>query len=930
MVGDSPVVVGVVMHTDNSGINIVTNIRTVHARRNFAKNLTDESILYLNEDKKRTRKWFHDCGISNVPLAGTKFGLIRTIAYTAEKVKQNSPDDLPLSIGGAPDGMGQVEVTDEGKYAYPQSDDALYTDSNIYSYDFLTHQEPLKLISLPDISTIEARGNREQFRENVQRAGMNNAKEHGTVDGDFAYVQNRYSGRTLRISKETIIHSLDGNWARMNDNGRFGAVIGEVVQNAIPINALKTTKNQVYGTYAMAAYAKDPQRDYIAIITVEQRDNSIKDIKLVDVAHSVSVRATKKSEASAADQVLGYDSEETERNPHAHAFSDKISIAEFLQIVKQTHQGILSEDVRAAIGGKRIPGSTWGDSALFSIGGALDGMGQVEVTDENGAYDGDEDALPLSIASLPDGRKYVQADRQVIFGNDPEEWANQIELYIYQKIRNGEDVPVTAENGDVLLITKDTQGKASFRNHIQEGNRWRVLTDEEYEAKLNAEAHIDELASVSRPDKNGKIDIDADSRHGDFASNGWKYRTAFFKDFDGAYYEVRISTAIGEDGKVRIYNVGKMKNRAFPNLVGSSDLSDGARWGNDSVRSMIPQAETEVKQNSPDDLPLSIGGAPDGMGQVEVTDEGKYAYPQSDDALYTDSNIYSYDFLTHQPDMHAVSLPTYDEVKTLTRSEVAEKGLENVSAVGKVLETDNNGKIGYVENRYTNHILQITGNTIRHGLNRSGGALILNEQLGMRIGEIARNAIPINGLTNIATEVEGTYAMAGYAYDSKGNRYVAILTVEYYTDKIIDAAVLDVGHSVNGRIENSGSPSHMSRTRSEELFLDTPADAIKIADFLDIVNSTHRSVLSEDVLRHFGETRPAGGVYSDSALFSIGGSSPTAQSPEENGAAPSVSFADSSPIASQQGSQEARYPHPEELSEKMETEAENGSTTVTT
>ena len=35
-----------------------------------------------------------------------------------------------------------------------------------------------------------------------------------------------------------------------------------------------------------------------------------------------------------------------------------------------------------------------------------------------------------TIVVLPDGKKYVQADRQVIFGNDPNSWADQIEGYI--------------------------------------------------------------------------------------------------------------------------------------------------------------------------------------------------------------------------------------------------------------------------------------------------------------------------------------------------------------------------------------------------------------------------------------------------------------------------------------------------------------------
>lgn len=45
-----------------------------------------------------------------------------------------------------------------------------------------------------------------------------------------------------------------------------------------------------------------------------------------------------------------------------------------------------------------------------------------------------------SIETMPDGKKYVRADRQVIFGNDPEGWSEQLEGYINGKIRRGEDV----------------------------------------------------------------------------------------------------------------------------------------------------------------------------------------------------------------------------------------------------------------------------------------------------------------------------------------------------------------------------------------------------------------------------------------------------------------------------------------------------------
>lgn len=83
-VNNSPMLIGVVMHLDSNGQALVTNIRTVHARRDAIKQITDNSVLYLNKDKRKTRSWFHDCGNLNVPLAGTKYGLIRSISFVSE------------------------------------------------------------------------------------------------------------------------------------------------------------------------------------------------------------------------------------------------------------------------------------------------------------------------------------------------------------------------------------------------------------------------------------------------------------------------------------------------------------------------------------------------------------------------------------------------------------------------------------------------------------------------------------------------------------------------------------------------------------------------------------------------------------------------------------------------------------------------------
>ena len=220
-----------------------------------------------------------------------------------------------------------------------------------------------------------------------------------------------------------------------------------------------------------------------------------------------------------------------------------------------------------------------------------------------------------TIVVLPDGKKYVKADRQVIFGDDPDGWADQIEGYINRKIRNGEDVILTTDSGDVLKITKDTAGKASFRNYVtdENGNR-RLMTDSEYEAKLNAEAHIDELVQVSEKKNNTQVPDELGTNgkplHGGFAKNGWFYRKAWFQDFDGKYYLVTISTADGDNGVV-VYNVGDMKRRGSPaNIHGSSDsvTETGAQQGKSSSTVTIRQTEGNSQEKSSGKASVEVSG----------------------------------------------------------------------------------------------------------------------------------------------------------------------------------------------------------------------------------------------------------------------------------------------------------------------------------
>ena len=200
------------------------------------------------------------------------------------------------------------------------------------------------------------------------------------------------------------------------------------------------------------------------------------------------------------------------------------------------------------------------------------------------------DMMEFSISKLPDGRKYVKADRQVVFGSDPEAWSRQLEDYINNKIRHGEDVQLITDDGDVLTLTADTAGKVSSMYNGY-GSR---LEEDAFERKVNAGSHIDELAQVST--RGNKDVIDYGGRHGDSASGGWNYRTAYFQDYDGKYYRVRLSVQRGDNGNV-VYNIGDMQERSLPKLTGSS-VNDGALNGETSSGTNIAEEAPNVKRGN--------------------------------------------------------------------------------------------------------------------------------------------------------------------------------------------------------------------------------------------------------------------------------------------------------------------------------------------
>ena len=181
--------------------------------------------------------------------------------------------------------------------------------------------------------------------------------------------------------------------------------------------------------------------------------------------------------------------------------------------------------------------------------------------------------MKYSIGVLDNGNTYVIADRNVITGNDRNIWRKQITDFFNNLLEQNKSIDIYTLNGDILTISKKITGNKSRDDSKYVSGIRVLLSDEEFALKLRVASHIDEIAETF-VDKQKKKH--PDYKNHSFAKDGFSYRTVYFEDFDGNYYEVVFS--VGHDNTIAtIYNVGKIKKDTLPSakliaVVGSKPL----------------------------------------------------------------------------------------------------------------------------------------------------------------------------------------------------------------------------------------------------------------------------------------------------------------------------------------------------------------------
>ena len=244
------------------------------------------------------------------------------------------------------------------------------------------------------------------------------------------------------------------------------------------------------------------------------------------------------------------------------------------------------------------------------------------------------------------------------------------------------------------------------------------------------------------------------------------------------------------------------------------------------------------------------------------------------ESLYKDSSIYDYDFLTSLPNIQVNVEDDITKIEDkngmLDRAKLVKEGFKNAYEKAGAEEVNGNA---VVINDYTGRKLGLTARSFTHSTHTTSIAKDrANARVAMIAAKLAKNAVPINGLTNVKN-VAGTYAMAAPVVSADGKLLKsAIITVEIRSGNVVGVDVTDHVHAVSARKMNgvgvNGVFTPAGRSTVNGSTVTTRSD-MTIANLLDLVNSTSPSILSDDVLEHYNRTRPQNGYWTGRTLFSM-------------------------------------------------------------
>ena len=222
---------------------------------------------------------------------------------------------------------------------------------------------------------------------------------------------------------------------------------------------------------------------------------------------------------------------------------------------------------------------------------------------ENDARNDARGGVQHSFIRDEDGNTVVKADRDVLSGNDRNEWRRQVSAFFNDVLLKDGSLTVESTEGQTLRITKKETLHKNRDRYKQEKGKRVLLSDNEFFVKMQALSHVDELAQVAelRKDAEGNVAVWKDTKNHPFAADGFVYSDVLFENADGTRYVVTMSIGM-KNGVGTVYNVGKIKGpmqRQTPQKSRTSDRFVGSRRENSgSMHTSV--SDITVSQNTGD------------------------------------------------------------------------------------------------------------------------------------------------------------------------------------------------------------------------------------------------------------------------------------------------------------------------------------------
>ena len=453
LMGDNgkPIMVSIMMRPDRTGTFLIDVIRTVEMRSDAQKLITDQSVLYLSENKKRTADWFQGLGNSSVPFAGTKSGFIRSIAYESENSNSqggNSLNEVDTQETGASYSLRNVDTDMTEMQREEKKTESASSSSSVenndaqtetpYAYRVLTEKGDRTVVDVSDVGEIT--------RDEAVQRGLENVRKY-TDKTDRNGVPMMYVddlGKYVTVGSKALRHGLD---RRVKVNGAATAHIGDLLKQAVVINEADPKKEKHTNTYILLSVARDSNQENVYVrMVVNQSTGQLEDVT------SLYALNTK----NRARRVVAPNGEVS----HGVPAGSTMTVAEILENVKDIYSDVLSKDVLKALEVEKRSESELTQRLRYSLRNVDTDMTEMQrVVEENERLQKLVGSLNAQLRAMRDGANGKAAvDRKAVWA-----LAREMKAQYQSKVRVNDLGANLQKAFDAMANARtDTEGKSAM------------------------------------------------------------------------------------------------------------------------------------------------------------------------------------------------------------------------------------------------------------------------------------------------------------------------------------------------------------------------------------------------------------------------------------------------------------------------------------